>query len=145
MAGRRFRPQFTGRAAILAVVVCAIAMSLAYPVREYVSQRNQIAQLEEQARQASREVDELQKRRRQLEDPDYIAREARRRLHFCGQGEKCYVVLDEPRKGTRGASDKNRPAPPATGEQPWYQVLWESVEAADRGVGRRATGGNTPG
>ncbi|MGW2200146.1 hypothetical protein ACWCSH_48505, partial [Streptosporangium sp. NPDC001682] len=42
------RPQLTGRAAVLAIVVCAIAMSLAYPIREYVAQRRQIAQLEQE-------------------------------------------------------------------------------------------------
>ena len=31
--------RLTGRAAVLAVVICAIALSLAYPVREYVTQR----------------------------------------------------------------------------------------------------------
>ena len=34
--------RLTGRAAVLAVVICAIALSLAYPVREYVNQRRQI-------------------------------------------------------------------------------------------------------
>ena len=31
--------RLTSRAAVLAVVVCAIALSLAYPVREYIAQR----------------------------------------------------------------------------------------------------------
>ena len=34
--------RLTGRAAVLAVVICAIALSLAYPVREYIAQRQQI-------------------------------------------------------------------------------------------------------
>jgi len=33
------RAKFTSRAAVLAVVLCAIALSLAYPVREYIAQR----------------------------------------------------------------------------------------------------------
>ncbi len=41
----RSRTQFTGRAAVLAIVLCGIALSLAYPVREYISQRKQIDQL----------------------------------------------------------------------------------------------------
>jgi hypothetical protein len=39
------RARFTSRAAVLAVVLCAIALSLAYPVREYIGQRRQIDQL----------------------------------------------------------------------------------------------------
>ena len=38
--------KLTGRAALLAVVICAIALSLAYPVREYIAQRRQIDQLD---------------------------------------------------------------------------------------------------
>ncbi len=39
------RPKLTGRAAVLAIVVCAIALTLAYPVREYIADRRQIDQL----------------------------------------------------------------------------------------------------
>ncbi len=35
----------TGRAALLAMVICAIMLSLAYSVREYIAQRQQIDQL----------------------------------------------------------------------------------------------------
>ena len=42
------RPRLTSRAAVLAVVICAIALSLAYPVREYIAQHRQIDQLEAQ-------------------------------------------------------------------------------------------------
>ena len=41
----RDRPRFTSRAAVLAVVMCAVALSLAYPIREYIAQRRQIDQL----------------------------------------------------------------------------------------------------
>ena len=43
--GGRAVHRLTGRAALLAVVICAIALSLAYPVREYIAQRQQIDQL----------------------------------------------------------------------------------------------------
>ena len=42
------RSRLTTRAAVLAVVLCAIALSLAYPVREYIGQRRQIDRLEAQ-------------------------------------------------------------------------------------------------
>ncbi|MDH2428766.1 septum formation initiator family protein [Sphaerisporangium sp. TRM90804] len=135
----RKRPQLTGRAAILAVVVCAVAMSLAYPVREYVAQRRQIAQLERQQADALKHLQALGERSRQLDDPAYIRRQARARLHYCGTGEKCYVVLD--------SEAKAKPAKPGTARRdnaPWYQTLWESVEAADRGTGQRVGAGRTP-
>ncbi|WP_248961673.1 FtsB family cell division protein [Sphaerisporangium perillae] len=126
------RPQLTGRAAILAVVVCAIAMSLAYPVREYVAQRRQIAQLEKQQAQALKDLQELAERSRRLDDPDYIRQLARGRLHYCGSGETCYVLRDESKKVKQPKAGSTTQAAP-----PWYQTLWESIEAADRGNGAR--------
>ncbi|GII88826.1 septation ring formation regulator EzrA [Sphaerisporangium siamense] len=133
------RPQLTGRAAILAVVVCAIAMSLAYPVREFVAQRRLIAQLEHQQAQALKDLQELGERGRQLSDREYLARLAKSRLHFCEAGEKCIVVRDTSKKAARPQAGAT-PSP----SPPWYQTLWESVEAADRGTGRRAEPARTP-
>jgi cell division protein FtsB len=121
------RPQLTGRAAILAVVVCAIAMSLAYPVREYVAQRRQIAQLEQQQTQALQQLQKLEERRKQLEDPEYIKRQAKERLHYCEPGARCFVVLDA--SGKTPAKQGSKQAAKA----PWYLTLWQSVEAADSG------------
>ncbi|WP_232326786.1 FtsB family cell division protein [Microbispora sp. ATCC PTA-5024] len=124
------RPQLTGRAAILAVVVCAIAMSLAYPVREYVAQRRQISQLEDQQARALQKLQTLEERRRRLEDPEYIKRLAKERLHYCEPGAKCYVVLDEGSGATTARAGAEQPDKPA-----WYVTLWKSVEAADQGRG----------
>ncbi|MFB4291576.1 septum formation initiator family protein [Nonomuraea sp. ATR24] len=126
------RPQLTGRAAILAIVVCAIAMSLAYPVREYIAQRRNIAELREEKARVEAERQRLLAEAQQVRDPNWIKRTAKERLHYCGPGEKCYVVMDaDPGKG-RTAVKRPAAAPP------WYQTLWESVQAADDGTGRRA-------
>jgi cell division protein FtsB len=121
------RAHLTGRAAILAVVACAIALSLAYPVREYIAQRREIAQLRVQQRQAQQQVEELAAQKQRLGDESYVRGEARRRLHMCDQGAKCYVVLggDEGAGGDAG----HKAAPPTP---PWYVTLWHSVDAADR-------------
>ncbi|HEX2314868.1 MAG TPA: septum formation initiator family protein [Thermomonospora sp.] len=106
-------------------MVCAIALTLAYPVREYIAQRQEIAELRHQERVAQRQVERLDAHKRRLADESYIKREARRRLHYCMPGEKCYVVLD-------GGDDGERPersGPPR--RPPWYETLWRSVEAAD--------------
>jgi cell division protein FtsB len=136
--GKGKRPQLTARAAVLAVVVCAIAMSLAYPIREYVALRRNIAQLEQEKARELSAIKALEDRRRQLQDPGYIKRQARERLFYCEPGKKCYVVMaDEPADGKGTTAQKKAVVPP------WYQTLWESVEAADTGKGRRApaTGG----
>src|SRR5581483_6474465 len=60
-ADRRQPPsaRFTGRAALLAVVICAIALSLAYPVREYLAQSRQISALEVQRQSLQAKVNGL--------------------------------------------------------------------------------------
>ncbi|MET7328577.1 septum formation initiator family protein [Nonomuraea sp. NPDC005650] len=129
------RPQLTGRAAILAVVVCAIAMSLAYPVREYISLRRSIAEHRAEKARVEAEKQTLLARDRQSDDPNWIKKTAKERLHYCGPGEKCYVVMDQ-RQIKEQTAVQQQPALP-----PWYQTLWESVEAADKGTGRRAVTG----
>ncbi|GAA1648617.1 hypothetical protein GCM10009733_052220 [Nonomuraea maheshkhaliensis] len=126
------RPQLTGRAAILAVVVCAIAMSLAYPVREYISLRRSISELRAEKARVEAEKQALLARDRQSDDPNWIKKTAKERLHYCGPGEKCYVVM-EPDQSRQQAAVKQPAVVP-----PWYETLWESVEAADKGTGRRA-------
>jgi cell division protein FtsB len=127
------RPQLTGRAAILAVVVCAIAMSLAYPIREYIAQRRQIAQLEQEQAKALRRLAALEERRKQLEDPNYIKQQAKKRLHWCEPGAKCYVLLDDDTNKAPAKAGRQ-----STGKAPWYLTLWESVKVADKGTDQKA-------
>ncbi len=107
--------------------MCAIALSLAYPVREYVAQRSEISRLQKQEAAVRKDVRELTDKKASLGDPDYVKREARRRLHFCDPGEQCYVVLD----GQGGASQREGESGPVR-TPPWYETLWKSVEAADQ-------------
>ena len=69
--------RLTGRAAVLAVVICAIALSLAYPIREYVTQRRQIDSLVAQQQTMLAQVKNLQAQRAKLVNPAYIEQLAR--------------------------------------------------------------------
>jgi cell division protein FtsB len=118
--------KLTGRAALLAVVMCAIALSLAYPVREYIGQRRQIDQLLNTQQSLSAQVKNLQTQQQQFSDPNYIKQQARDQLHMCLPAEKCYVIIGN-----------NSPAPDATPKQTptptsWYSKLWGSVKKADQ-------------
>jgi cell division protein FtsL len=116
--------RLTSRAAVLAVVICAIALSLAYPVREYLAQRGQIDQLvaEQQARLA--QVKRLEAQQARLSDPAYIEQVARQDLDMCFPGTRCYVVEGGQSPPGATASPRHVPAP-------WYAKLWRSVEQAD--------------
>ncbi len=125
----RDRPRFTSRAAVLAVVICAVALSLAYPVREYIAQRRQIDQLQAEQVQALSQLRQLQAEQRRLTDPAYIEQQARDQLHLCMPGETCYIVIGPPPPGPSGRAAQRAGTP-------WYDRLWNSVRQADRGTSR---------
>jgi cell division protein FtsB len=116
--------KLTGRAALLAVVICAIALSLAYPVREYIAQRQQIDQLLAQQQTMSEQVKSLQAEDTKLSQTWYIEQEARDQLHMCFPQEQCYEVVS-------GQPAKSSAAKPQTVADPWYAKLWASVQKAD--------------
>jgi cell division protein FtsL len=116
--------RLTGRAAVLAVVICAIALSLAYPVREYIAQRGQIAQLVAQQQAMLAQVRNLQAQQARLSNPAYIEQQARQQLDMCFPGTRCYIVEG-------GQTSASGPPPPRAASTPWYAKLWRSVEQAD--------------
>ena len=78
---------------MLAVVICAIALSLAYPVREYIGQRRQIDQLEAQRQTIEIQVHKLELSTARLTNPAFVEQQARDRLHMCFPTQTCYVVI----------------------------------------------------
>jgi cell division protein FtsB len=129
MAAAARSTKLTGRAALLAVVICAIALSLAYPVREYIAQRQQIDQLLAQQQTMSAQVKALQEQDARLGQPWYVEQRARDELHMCFPDERCYEVIPA----------RSAPAVPAgksDAADPWYAKLWESVRRADASPGR---------
>jgi cell division protein FtsL len=116
--------RLTGRAAVLAVVICAIALSLAYPVREYVAQRRSIDQLVAQQQTTLAQVKNLEAEQTKLANRSYIEQLARQELDMCFPGTQCYIVeAGQPADSTTPAT---RPGLP-----PWYDKLWQSVQQAD--------------
>ena len=116
--------KLTGRAALLAVVICAIALSLAYPVREYIAQRQQIDQLLAQQETMSAQVRALEAEDSKLSQTWYIEQEAQGQLHMCFPQEQCYEVIS-------GQPTKTSATKPQVVADPWYAKVWESVQKAD--------------
>ena len=116
--------RLTSRAAALAVVICAVVLSLAYPVREYLAQRQQIGQLVAQQQTMLAQVKNLQAQQARLSERSYIEQLARQELDMCFPGTQCYVI-----EGSQPLI--NGIQPPRPGPQPWYAKLWQSVEQAD--------------
>ncbi len=121
--------KLTGRAALLAVVICAIALSLAYPVREYIAQRQQIDQLLAEQQTLSTQVSALQQQNSKLNQTWYIEQQAEDQLHMCFPKETCYEVVT-------GTSAKAAAKPVQIAANPWYAELWHSVQQADATSGK---------
>jgi cell division protein FtsB len=125
------RGRLTGRAAILLVVVAMLAVAYAWPVRELVRQRGEIAQLRASNSASQAQVDALTAEQQRWADPAYVEAQARQRLHFVLPGETAFVTL------LPGRPTNPQTLPPRTPPQPfaWYAALWGTVRAADSAAG----------
>ncbi|MCK7625084.1 septum formation initiator family protein [Streptomyces sp. RS10V-4] len=124
-AGRRpRRNRLTGRAALLALVLCSLVVALAYPTRQYISQRSDIADQRRKAQDAAAALDRLRDEKARWQDPAYVRQQARRHLHYVMPGETGYTVQDG--SGVRAAPRGAQAAP-----RPWYDKLWDAVDTAD--------------
>lgn len=125
--------RLTSRAAILGLVVCAVVLTLAYPTRQYLAQRGQMAQLQAASHDKQVKVDALKQQQRRWNDPSYVKAQARERLQYVLPGQVLYVVVDPSRAKAaqqRPHATAVKPAPSAR-HQPWYTQLWGTARAAD--------------
>ncbi|MEJ2857185.1 septum formation initiator family protein [Saccharothrix sp. CCNWLW140] len=117
----------TRRAALLAMVVCALALSIAVPLRTYLAQREELREVTASQETLRAEVSQLERRKQELADPAHLEAEARRRLHYVRPGETPYVV-QLPGDAERKLEDE-RPAAAPAADKAWYEQLWDSVAA----------------
>jgi cell division protein FtsB len=121
----RRKTAFTSRAAVLAVVVAALALALAAPLRQLLTQRAQIASLHSNIASSQKQITALQKTQKLWADPNYVAGQARERLHYVYPGQVPYVTLSPTPVPSARAE-----AAAALASQPWYGRLWGSVQGA---------------
>ncbi|MEV6767403.1 septum formation initiator family protein [Nocardia sp. NPDC051030] len=115
----------TGRAVLLAAVLCGLALTLAVPLRTYFTQRADAHELAAQRIQLEQDVASLRDRRAQQQDPFYIKTEARDRLRLVMPGETPYIVQ------VPGMEQPAVPAQPTKAREPdpWYTDLWRSISS----------------
>lgn len=139
-ARRPARPgRLTGRAALLALVLCALVIALAYPTRQYIAQRSDIADQRREAQQAKKKVEQLREEKARWQDPEYVRTQARKQLHYVMPGEDGYsVAAPTPSAGAAGGRNRSAGTPGDAGGQaaaatrrPWYANLWDGVDHAD--------------
>ncbi|HEV8562010.1 MAG TPA: septum formation initiator family protein [Actinophytocola sp.] len=119
----------TRRAAMLAIVVCALALSVAVPLRTYLGQRTEVDIQEQRQAELRIQVEQLEQRKAQLNDPAQVEAEARRRLRYVRPGETPYIV-ELP--GDHDNAANGAPAQQSPQQQSWYETLWNAVTDAGR-------------
>lgn len=116
------RNRLTGRAGILALALCAVMVTIAYPLRQYLAQRSQISDVRHQNDVIQQQVAALQSELAKWSDPAYVAIQARERLHYVRPGETGYLVPNP--------SPSSEPlGMPTPTQQSWYDRLWSTVKS----------------
>ena len=123
------RQGLSNRALILGVILFILAVTLAPPLQHYFNQKAQINSLKAQLQDNQSMLDAAAKELILWNDPEYVAGQARARLHFVFPGERQYIVLNE---------DSGDVTPDATkvSEQfpvgiPWYSRLISSITSTN--------------
>ncbi|MCT2177165.1 septum formation initiator family protein [Brachybacterium muris] len=119
------------RRTLVLVSLIVIALAALLPtVNSYVTQRQQLSELQAEVGQKQQQVDELQDQVARWEDPAYVAAQARERLLFAMPGETQYRLTDTSGREVP-LTEAEQAAVEAT-EGEWFSTLWESVEGSSR-------------
>ncbi len=130
-AEERKRSKFTGRAAILVVVLAVLAVSYASSLRAYLQQRSHIGDLKQQIAERQASIDELEGEKARWQDDAFVRQQARKRFGYLMPGETSYVILDE--NGNPVDSETELSDPDSVARQTpeaVYADVWESVKLA---------------
>lgn len=125
------KSRFTGRAAILVLVLAVLAVSFASSLRAYLQQRDHIDRLEAQISEREANIDDLQREKERWQDPSFVAQQARARFGYVARGETPFVVVDEsgnPLDASASLGDPTKLADPDA--QVWYEDAWDSMKIA---------------
>lgn len=119
----------SNRALIAGIVLFAIAVTLAPPLQHYFTQKAQINSLQNQLADNQAMLEKAAKELKLWDDPEYIASQARARLHFVFPGERQYIVV-----GNNEITQND--LEPKVSEQlpigiPWYSRLISSITSTN--------------
>src|SRR5918997_4661088 len=106
------------RAAVLASVVVALALSVAVPLQNYLALRGELAGARVEQAALRDQVTELERRRALLENPDHVEAQARERLRYVRPGETPYIVQFPPSGGTSAGTSAEAPVGAAAAPEP---------------------------
>lgn len=117
------RRALTTRATLLAVVICVLVLTLAYPLRLYLQQQAKISELTRANAERQSRVDDLRDQVGRYNDSEWVADEARRRLHYVLPGERSYLMQTTPQQTAEPGAESGA----GTGDGSWYNRLWSQL------------------
>lgn len=125
------QPRFTGRAAILVLVLAVLTVSYASSMRAYLQQRSHIADLKSQIAEREASIDSLEREKRRWGDDAYVRTQARKRFGYLMPGETGFQVIDENGRplGTKISLHDPEDIVPVE-PTAWWTTAWESMELA---------------
>ena len=118
---------------MLALALCAVLLTLAYPLRQYLGQRAQIAAEVATQRATEQSIRTLGEEHASAADPSVIEAEARSRLHFTLPGERNYIVLVPVPVAKPTVIRHGHTVVPDPPGSTWYGRLWRSDVSAGAG------------
>ncbi len=129
-------PSLNARSLIFIIAIIALVLMLAAPFRNLMAQREEIRRLQAQSDLANQQVEVLENAKSRWNDPQFVAAQARARLHYVLPGEIAFTVIGLDGEPT---DVENEQSPTAWLErQPeantWYKKLFLSWQAADKGI-----------
>jgi cell division protein FtsB len=115
----------------LVTVLFIVSLTLAPPMQRYFAQRAQINSIRTQLSDSKNTLAKAQEDLAKWNDPNYVATQARTRLHFVFPGERQYTVLNAP----ADQSATTAPAAPVANQipsgLPWYGRLLASISTTN--------------
>lgn len=114
-----------GRATALLILIAALALGYAYPVREYFGQKAEIEAITRAQDEQRRRIAGLEAEEAKWHDDRYLEIQVRSRLYWVRRGEVALIPLWE------DEVDTGKPAP-APKPRTWYESLWEDLDTNGR-------------
>ena len=103
------RPRFTGRAAVLVLVLAVLTVSYASSLRAYLQQRSHIGDLKSQIAEREASIDDLEREKQRWDDPAYVKAQARARFGYLMPGEAGFEVIGADGKPLEAQASLNDP------------------------------------
>lgn len=110
-----------GRATALMIILAALALGYAYPVREYFTQRAEIQALAKAQDEQRQRIASLEEEEAKWHDDRYLEIQVRSRLYWMRKGEIGLIPIWE------DEVDTGRPPPPPPPKN-WYDALWSNLD-----------------